>query len=134
MCPVNPQGSLPYLLFGRSDLPQVAVLDTLLPANQTFMLFQSHMVSNGQNTSRPLGMIVQGEGVITQGAAVLICDQIRVQPMRAIMFPSDPLKDNLIDVHFQGDLVCRQWSVVFALAGFGITIRSQLPVWDNVNT
>ena len=67
MCPVNPQGSLPYLLFGRSDLPQVAVLDTLLPANQTFVLFQSHMVSNGQNTSRPLGMIVQGEGVITQG-------------------------------------------------------------------
>ena len=134
MCPSNAQGTLPYLLVGRSDVPQVAVLDTMLPVNQSFILYQTHMLNNGQNTVRPQGLIVQGKGTITQGAAILICDSIRYQPMRALMFPNDPLQQTLLNIKFQGDLSCRQWSVVMALSGYNIEIRTQEPVYGQVNT
>lgn len=134
MCNTNAQGTYPCLLVGRSDQPVVCVLDTLLPANNGFLLFQSHMVGNGQNSIRPLQMIVQGEGTVTAGAAVLVCDQIRYSPMQAVMFPNDPLQDCLLDIRFAGDMSCRQWSVVIAISGFGLVIRSQIAVNGQVGT
>ena len=128
-CTVNAQNTNACLLVSRADTPFVYVLDTVLPANVEFIQLSTHVYSANENTVRPVKVILKGEGVITGGAAILVCDNIRYQLTEALLLPSNPNTDTLLEVNFQGDQTAREWYVIFALSGYNINIRSTIPEW-----
>jgi hypothetical protein len=122
-----------YLLVGRSDLPIVSLMDTLLPGNVQFSTYWCHGISDGQNTSAPLRIRVKGEGTITAGALVLVCDNRRVEVYNAMLCNSDVNGDILLEQDFP-HTNCREWSVILYLAGTNLIVRDLIPENTTVGT